>query len=60
MAQYFTHYILDVEEKQNIKKTCDILTTLEKNNTLNAHFNLSLIKELLELILVNENNKMKI
>lgn len=60
MAEYFTYYKLTEEEKENIKKTCETLFVLEKNTTLNANFNLSLVQNLLELIIANDNNKMKL
>lgn len=58
MANYYSYYTLQKEEKETIKKTCEILSKLEGNNSLNAHLNFSLVKELLELILTNENNPM--
>lgn len=60
MADHFTYYTLEEKEKKTIQETCDILSKLEENNTLNAHFNFTLVKNLLGLILTNENNKMRL
>lgn len=58
MANYYSYYTLQKEEKETIQKTCEILSKLEDNNSLNAHLNFSLVKELLGIILTNENNRM--
>lgn len=58
MAKFFTHYTLSKEEKENLEKTCEMLSTLEKNTTLNSSLHFSLIKSMLRLVLANENNQM--
>lgn len=60
MAYFETSYTLTDDDKKIVEGTCKILSTLSKNTTLNAHFNFSLIEELLKLIISNNNNKMRL
>lgn len=59
MAYFETSYTLTNDEKKIVEGTCKILSMLSKNTTLNAHFNFSLIEELLEHVISNNNNKMR-
>ena len=60
MAYFETSYTLTDDDKKIVEGTCKILSMLSKNTTLNAHFNFSLIEELLKIIIANNNNKMRL